>query len=532
MLDILIRNATIVDGTGRPGYPGDIAIVGDRVVDIGVLESAQAESVIDATGLVATPGFVDIHSHADYDLALLPTADSQVHQGVTTVVVGQCGCTPTPLLPGTRQTVLDFEWEGYDMPWERLTTFGSHLSYLREIGVSVNAVSLVGQGTIRAGVMGYRASAATLQEITRMQAEASKAMDEGAIGISTGLLYIPGAYASTEEVIDVTRPAGARRGYYFSHSREEGGALLSSIAETVRIGRETGASIQYSHFKAIGRRNWHLASEGLALIDRAHDEGLDITPDMYPYTAGSMGLSAMLPAWAQEGGKEAVLQRLADKGTRARMTEGMKTAGPATIVGWDEVLINGSPTNPSYEGRYVAELASDAGKDPFDWVFDALLEARLTISMVEFFISEENVRMELRYPHMMIGSDSEVGALEGPRATGKPHPRTFGTFPRVLGRYVREEHLLTLEQAIHKMTGLPATKLRWSDRGLLKKGYYADLVLLDPATVADRGTYEDPRHRPEGIHLVMVNGKPVVQDARHSGARPGMVLGMAGSPVY
>jgi N-acyl-D-amino-acid deacylase len=526
MLDILIQNGQVVDGSGALRYRADVAIEGDRIVEVGRLESAEAETVIDASGCVVTPGFVDMHSHADFTLPILPTADGLVHQGITTAVVGQCGLSLVPLLAETReQVVAMMESEETPLPWERWSTFDSYFNSLTQVGTSVNVVPLVGQGTVRSAVMGFSADPANEKQIARMQAEVVKAMDEGAIGVSTGLIYPPGSYASTEELIAVTRPAGERDGFYFSHIRGEGDTLLEAIAEAIRIGRETGAAVQISHFKAAGHDNWDKAPQALELIDQARAEGLDVTADMYPYLAGSTGLTAALPEWAQEGGKEAILKRLADPEARQKMTADMQSTGVFRIAEWDRVLISGSPKNRDYEGQYVADLAADADKSPHDWVFDTLVETGLDVSMVIFDMSEDNRRMELRHPAMMIGTDGVALATEGPLAKGVPHPRSYGTYPRVLSRYVREQGVISLEEAIWKMSGLPAHKLRWADRGLVKKGYKADLVILDPDTVADQANYGAPHHYPVGIPHVIVNGKLVIHGNGHTQARPGRVLG-------
>jgi N-acyl-D-amino-acid deacylase len=386
---------------------------------------------------------------------------------------------------------------------------------------------------VRSAVMGFSADPANEAQMARMQAEIAKAMDEGAIGVSTGLIYPPGSYAFTEELIAVTRPAGGRNGFYFSHIRGEGDTLLEAVAEAIRIGGEIGAAVQISHFKAAGRDNWDKLAQALELIDQARAEGLDVTTDMYPYLAWSTSLAAMLPEWAQEGGKEAILQRLADAETRRKMTADMQSTGFFRITEWDKVLISSSPRNRGYEGRYVADLAAEAGKtsassvepSPYDWVFDVLLETELDVSMIAFMMSEDNRKMELRHSAMMIGTDGFGRATEGPLAKGLPHPRSYGTFPRVLGRYVREQGVISLEEAIWKMSGFPAQKLRWTDRGLVGKGYKADLVILDPDTVADRATYEAPHQYPLGIPHVIVNGKLVIHHGHHVQERPGSILG-------
>ena len=524
MLDLLIRNGWVVDGSGSGRFRADVAVEGDRITAVGRLEGAEARQIIDATGHVVTPGLVDMHSHADMTLPLLPTADSLLYQGITTVVVGQCGVTPAPLRDETRaQVVAMMQRDTLPLPFDCWSTFGRFLDYLRDIGVSANVVPLVGLSTVRSAVMGFSAQPPTAGQIARMQAEVSEAMDAGAVGVSTGLIYPPGSYARTAELVAVTRPAGERGGFYFSHVRGEGDTLLKAIAEAIHIGRETGAAVEISHYKAAGRDNWHKSSQGLALVNRARAEGLDVTADMYPYLAGGVALVAVLPEWAQEGGKDAILLRLADPATRGQMAQDMQTTGFFRIAEWDRVLL-ATEKMPDYEGRSVAELADTAGKSCPDWVFDTLLELDLDVSIVLFMMSEENRRQELRHPAMMIGTDAAGIAVGGPLARGLTHPRTYGTFPLVLGRYVRELGVLSLEEAVWKMTGLPAQKLRWPDRGLIREGYCADLVVLNPDTVADLATYRAPHHYPAGIPHVIVNGVSVIRDGVHTHARPGRIL--------
>ena len=525
MLDMLVQNGMVVDGSGAPGYRADVAIDGDRIVEVGVLDGAQAATVIDACAHVVTPGFVDMHSHTDFTLPVNPTADSLVHQGITTAVAGQCGASPAPLLEDTREQVIaTLTREDIPMPWDKWSTFGSYLEHLGHIGTSINVVPLVGQGMVRWAVMGLGADPPSDEQMARMQNEVVKAMESGASGVSTGLIYPPGCYASTEELIAFTQPCGDRNGFYFSHIRGESTTLLESVAEAIRIGRETGAAVQISHFKAARRANWSKAPQALALIDQARADGLDVTADMYSYPASSTGLSSLLPNWVHEGGKEGTLKRLADSETRSKIVVDMQSSGRLSSIEWDKVLISGCPINRGYEGHTVAELAAEVNKPPHEWVFDALLETQMGVSMIAFTMSEENRKLALRHPEMMIGTDGSGLATEGPLSKGLPHPRNYGTFPRVLGHYVREQGVISLEDAVRKMTGLPAQKLRWADRGLVRKGYRADLVVLDPDTVADRATYQAPHQYPVGIPHVIVNGKLVIHNSIHTKARPGSVL--------
>jgi len=525
MFDILIQNSLIIDGSGAEGYLADVAVKDGRILGIGHFDKAQARTLIDASGLVLTPGFVDMHSHADLTLPICPTADNLVHQGITTAVTGQCGFSPAPLFDETREAVIGMMGvEGSQMPWEKWDSFESHLAYLAEIGISINIAPLVAHGTIRGGVMGFRAGKANAEERENMRAEVVKAMESGAIGVSTGLIYPPGSFADTEELIDFTRPIAEFGGTYFSHIRGESATLLEAITEAIQIGREAGVAVQLSHFKAAGSDNWHKAIKALALIDQARAEGLDVTADMYPYLAGNTMLVSVLPQWAQEGGKEAILQNLRDSETHQKMSTAMLNSDFLRISDWGTVQISESPQNITYEGRTVADLATEADKSPHDWVFNALLETELDLGMIIFMMSEENRRLALRHPAMMVGTDAISMSVDGVLGTGKPHPRNYGAFPRVLAKYVREENLLSLEEAIHKMSGLPAKKLGWTDRGLIKEGYWADLVILNPETVKDTATYTSPHQYPEGILHVIVNGKLVVHGETHQGTRSGIFL--------
>jgi len=530
-LDILIKNATVVDGSGAPRYEADIVIAESRIIDIGPLPGAQAELVIDAAGYVVSPGFIDMHSHADLTLPFGPTAPSLLHQGITTAVVGQCGLSPAPLLDGTRPQVtatMD-AWVAQmgpklPIPWSEWSSFGGFLDYLRRIGISLNIVPLVGQGMIRSAVMGFAAGPANPAQICAMQGLVMRALEEGAFGISTGLIYPPGSYASTAELIEVTRPVGERGGFYFSHIRGEGETLLEAVSEAVRIGRESGAAIEVGHFKATGRANWSKLSEAIAILERARGEGLDVTADTYPYAAGSTTFLSLLPEWAQEGGRDATLQRLSDPATRRKMSDSMRTEGGHGDVDWQDIMIGSCPAKPQYQGHTVAQISAKLGRSAHDVVFDVLLESELEASMFTFQISPENIKVKLRHPAIMIGTDSFGFAAAGPMHQGIPHPRNYGVYPRLLGRYVREERVLSLEEAVWKASGFPARKLRLSDRGLLKKGYRADLVIFDPGAIIDRATFQDPHQYPAGIAYVIVNGQVVVHGNVHTGTRPGQVL--------
>jgi N-acyl-D-amino-acid deacylase len=524
MLDILIRGGTVIDGTGRPAWRADVAIAGDRIEAIDLLPDASAARVIDATGHVVAPGFVDMHSHADFVLPGLPTADSKVHQGFTLEVVGNCGASPAPLTPDRRQDVIDASALALPaLAWD-WTTFRSYLDGLRRQGVSINVAPLVGHGTVRLLVMGSGDGRPNAGQLRAMATEVRRAMEEGAVGFSTGLIYAPGVYADTDEIVELARAAGEAGGFYASHIRGEGDTLLPAVAEAIEVGRRAMVPVEISHLKASGRPNWPKMAEAIELIEAARAEGLDVTADMYPYPAGSTGLSTLVPSWAHVGGRESLLTRLADPADRAHIRAALDGPGIARDAGWDGIAISGCPARPAYEGQTLAEIAAGLGVPPAEATIEVLRQAKGDAEMILFMMSDENVALGLRRPWVMIGSDGEGRAARGPYGTGKPHPRNYGTCPRLLGHYVRDQGLLSLPEAIRKMTGLPAEKLGLRDRGHLEPGAFADVVVFDPATVADTATFSEPHRYPRGIPWVLVNGEPVVAGGQHTGSRPGRML--------
>jgi N-acyl-D-amino-acid deacylase len=523
VLDLLIKGGTVIDGSGAPPRPADVAIEGDRVRAVERLSDAGAGQVIDATGLAVAPGFIDMHSHADFVLPGLPTADSKVYQGFTLEVVGNCGASLAPLTPLRRQDVIDTALTVPPLRWD-WTSFGSYLDRLREAGTSLNVAALVGHGTVRIVAMGTGDARPDAAELQAMQGEVRRAMEEGAVGLSTGLIYPPGVIADTEEIVALARTAAEAGGFYASHVRGEGDTLLAAISEAIEVGRRAGLPVQISHLKASGRANWPKMAEAITLIERARATGLDVTADMYPYPAGSTGLTALLPTWAHAGGRDALVARLSDPAGRARIREALDGAGLAADAGWHSIMISGCPAAPRYEGRTIADIAAERHQPESEAVIDILREVEAGADMILFMMSEDNVALGLRQPWVMIGSDGEGRATDGPYATGKPHPRNYGTCPRFLGHYVRERGLVALEEAIRKMTSLPAAKLRLRDRGVLRPGALADVVVFDPATVSDTATFTDPHRYPRGIPWVLVNGRPVVAEGRHTGSRPGRVL--------
>jgi N-acyl-D-amino-acid deacylase len=494
------------------------------------MRAGHPTSTLDASGLVVAPGFIDVHSHADFTLPLQPTADSLVHQGITTAVIGNCGTSPSPLLDETRESVVRaMQSADRPIPWERWSTFRSYIKFLDATGTSLNVTPLVGLGTIRAGVMGYANRQPSPAELRLMQGEVDKALQSGAFGASSGLIYPPGMYSSTEELVSVVRAVGQAGGLYTSHIRNEGARLMDAVTEAIRIGEETGASVQISHLKAMGRENWDSFPRALRIIEQASAEGIDVHADVYPYLATSTQLSAMLPEWAQEGGRGKTLERLGDSDARKRMARAMQQQGLSRHADWDRVLISRSPRETAYEGHSVSELARQDGIPPTEWVFDALRRTHVDIGMIDFCISERNLRLALAHPLSMVGTDGSGLCVEGVLSSGLPHPRSYGTYPRVLSRFVRDQNILSLEEAVHKMTGLPARKLRLDTRGTIKEGSCADIVVFDPKKIVDQATYTSPHQYPEGIIHVLVNGQFVIRNGVHTGARPGVSLRRASS---
>lgn len=526
MLDVLIRSGNVIDGTGTVQNKTDIGIQGERIVEIGNLTDTQAAQTIDATNLVVCPGFIDMHSHADFTLPGLPTADSKIHQGITFELVGNCGSSTAPLNDEMRQEAIENTLLGGDagLTWE-WDTFTSYLDTLRRIGTSVNVGALVGHGTVRTLAMGMVDSEPTPGQMEIMQTEVKLAMEAGAFGISTGLIYPPNVYAKTAEIISLARIAANYGGIYTSHIRGEGDTVLDAIDEAIRVGREANIPVQISHLKAEYRPNWPKMKENLARIEKARSEGLDVNADMYPYTACNTGLTSLLPDWAHVGGRNELMKRLIADGDRARMRSEMSSIATRDAPGyWERTFISFCAQKPEYEGHHIQEIADGMGKLPEDTVMDILLAVSGAAEMIQFLMCEENVEMGLKYAQVMIGTDGEGRAAEGLLSSGKPHPRNFGTFPRVLGYYTREKKILPLEETIRKMTSLPAAKLHLKDRGTLKKGNYADITIFDPLNVVDKSTFTHPQQYPEGIIHVMVNGKSVINNGVHTRVKPGKII--------
>lgn len=523
-VDLLIKGAEIVDGSGALGAPGDLAIAGHRIAAVGEVEGARAQRVIDAAGLAVAPGFVDIHSHSDYHYLLSPQAESQVMQGVTCEIIGNCGYAAAPIWgPWLEDRAREYKRiHGLDLDW---TTVAEYEARLRKIGVSVNYGVLMGHGTLRGSAMGGADRPATSEELSAMLDAARRGMREGALGLSTGLVYAPGCFADREEVAAIARAVREEGGILTSHMRSEGDGLLEAIEEIVGIAETAQIPLQISHLKTMHPRNWGKKARMFELIEEARGRGVDVTSDRYPYTAANTGLAQVLPRWALEGSKDEQAARLGDRAARDRLREEIlaQTPGPER---WDSIMISevSLEKNRRYEGLRVSQAAALAGADPVKFILDLLHEERNNVDAIYFAMSEENLRDILRKPYVMIGSDAGCRAHYGPLSKGRPHPRGFGTFARVLGHYVREEKLFDLPTAVRKMTWDPCRRLGLTDRGLLRPGFAADLVVFDPARVTDTATYEDPIRYPQGVEMVLVNGVVTVEAGQHTGARAGCMV--------
>ena len=489
--DLLIRGGEVYDGGGAAAVRADVGVTGDRIADIGDLTDADATLVIDAAGLAVTPGFIDVHAHDDAAVLVDPEMRCKTLQGVTTDVVGNCGLGIAPHAPGLMSFLAWTPGLEAHVPW---AGYQGYMDRLDDAPPALNVAVLVGQGTARAAVLGNAERAPDDDELRRMRAIVAEGIDAGCVGLSTGLIYEPGRYAATDEIVALAEVAGDAGAIYTTHMRNEADHLLEAVAEAIEIGERAGLPVEISHHKASGRANWGKVTESLALIDAARERGLRVTLDQYPYTAGSTSLYAVIQNGALDDG-----------------------AGGIGVVEPDAVTVASAAGHPEWDGRTLVEIGALLGTSPRD-AADAVVAATGGTALVVLeMMSEDDVRTVMRHPHTMIGSD-------GVPAPGKPHPRLWGTFPRVLGHYARTEGVLAFGDAVRRMTRLPAETFGLADRGVVRTGAFADLVVLDPTSVADVATYADPEQPPTGIAAVVVNGSIVARDGRHTGARPGRAL--------
>lgn len=524
MFDLIVQGGTVVDGSGAAGVRADVAVEAGRIADVGELSAAEARDRIDATNRVVCPGFIDMHTHSDLALLINPEAHSKVRQGVTTEVIGNCGTSPAPFDgPMAEQIKLKMsmtappEQVGWD--WRSM---GEYLARLERRGTALNVVALVGHVALRIAAMGFERRPPTDEEMARMEQLLAESLEGGAFGMSTGLMTPPSSFSDTEELVGLARVLHDHKALYFSHIRGEGNTLFRAAAEAIEIGERAGVSVEIAHHKAAFRPNWGRMPRVLQLSDWARERGVDVNFDVYPYTAGSAGLTQVIPDWAHAGGVDALLGRLRDPVQRERIRADIVAFGRE----WDRTYVSTVPgeANKQYEGRHLADVAEARGIDPIDTLFTLLLEESGRVGMLHHIMDPADVDAVIAHPLCMIGSDGSSLRPDGPLGHGRPHPRSYGTFPRVLQEYVRERGVLRLEQAIHKMTGQAAEKLDLRDRGLLRPGLQADLVVFDSDTVREVSGYGDPHRYPEGIELVMVNGEVVVHNGEHTGRLAGHVL--------
>jgi len=531
----MIKGGRIINGAGNPWFYGDIAVKGGKITAVGRLDDVDASNVIDAKGMVVTPGFVDPHSHSDGLTLFYREMESPVMQGITTIVGGQCGGSPAPINPEMREE-LEAEFSKMLPPGVELklnwTTFDDYLTLEEEDGLGANMAHLVGHGAIRVAAMGQEARAPTSEELEKMKSLTAEAMKAGAYGISSGLIYPPGIFAKTDELIEVAKVAAEYGGVYGTHIRGEGNALIVSLEEAITIGEKAGIPVQISHHKAAAKSVWGKSVETLTILEEARAKGVDITVDQYPYRAGATSLATCLPPWAHDGGMSDLLKRLRDPELRDKMKRDIDDGIPgwenfAGELGWSNVMVSSvnSEGGKVYEGKNLEEIREMRGDpDAHTSLFDVILEEEGAVGMIIFAMKEEDVRRIMKHPLQMVGTDSSASATEGYMSRGKPHPRGYGTYPKILGRYVREHGVLRLEEAVRKMTSFPSQRFGILDRGLLMPGMWADIVVFDPEKVIDKATYQSPHQYPDGIEYVVVNGQVAVDQGTYTGVLAGRTL--------
>ncbi|HXM49682.1 MAG TPA: D-aminoacylase [Pyrinomonadaceae bacterium] len=527
--DLIIRNGRVVDGAGRPAFRADLAIKGDRIVRLGNLQGARAKRTIDAAGQVVAPGFIDMLGQSETYLLVDPRAMSKVMMGVTTEITGE-GESIAPINDRILKEQEDFNRRYHlTVDWR---TLGEYFNRLGKQGSGVNLGTFVGATQVREYVIGYDNRPPTPAELEQMKKLVAEAMKDGALGVSTSLQYVPARFARTDEIVELARVAHQYGGIYITHQRSEANAIDDSMKEVFEIARRANIPAEIWHFKTAYQKNWGRMPEMLRRIETARQQGLKITADVYPYVAGSTSLSACLPPWAIEGGTDRMVTRLKDPATRARLKQEITTDSKD----WENIYLgSGGPSGilissvvnsdlDSSQGKRLSQVATEQNKDPLDALFDFIIADHGQTGAIFFMMKESDMQAALKSPFVSICTDNGARAADGPLAGSKSHPRGWGTYPRILGRYVRDQHLLTLELAIHKMTGLPAGNLSLTNRGLIREGYFADITIFDPKTVIDRATFEEPNQYPVGINFVIVNGQIEVENGQRTPALAGRVL--------
>lgn len=529
----LIKNGQIIDGSGNPGYRGDILLSEGKIEKIAPSIECEGAQVIDACGLAVAPGFIDTHSHSDLQILVEPEVTPKVMQGITTEVLGQDGISMAPLpkeyISPWRKNLAGLDGDSDQIDW----TFETTEHYLNMIDAAkpgLNECYLVPHGNIRMEAMGLENRLPDEEELEKMRLITRREMEAGAVGLSTGLIYMPCAYSESKEIIEMCKVVAEYDGIFVIHQRSEADSILDSMEEVIRIGRESGVKIHYSHFKVCGKKNWDKVEKVIGLLEAAKAEGIRVSFDQYPYVAGSTMLGVILPPWVHDGGTDKVLERLADPALRRKMVYDIEHGIPGwdnfvEFAGLDQIYVTSVKTEKNKDaiGLSLTALGELRGKDPYEATFDLLCEEENAVGMVDFYGTEEHVIRFMKRPEMNACTDGLLG--------GKPHPRVYGAFPRILGKYVREEKALTLEEAVYKMTKKPAQTFRMTGRGELKEGYAADICIFNPDTVIDKGTFVEPIQYPQGIEYVIIGGEVTVEKGKHTGRRNGAVLRMKGKEV-
>src|ERR1041385_3318760 len=526
--DIIIRNGTVYDGSGGAPVKADVGIKADRIAAVGNLSGANAKSIVDAKGLAVAPGFINMLSHSETSWLVDDRSLSELREGVTTQIFGESSMGP--LSPEMKQRRAGLQGDlKFEIEW---TTLAEYLNYLQKRGISQNVASFIGAPTIREYVIGLEDKPSTPAQLDQMRELVRREMEAGALGITTALIYPPAFFAKTDELIELCKVAAKYKGKYTAHIRSEGAQLIEAVQETIRISREAGLPAEIYHLKASGEANWPKMDQVIRMIEDARKQGVKITADMYTYPAGGTGLDASLPPWVFDGGREAAYKRLRDPAIRKKIADEVRT--PTNE--WENLyLLSGSPDRillasfrndnlKPLTGKTLAEVARMRGKDPIETIMDLLLEDQSRIGTIYFLMSEDNVKKQIRQPWVSFGSDAASIAAEGVFLKSSTHPRTYGNFARLLGKYVREEKVISLPEAIRRLSSLPAANLGLNHRGLLQKDMFADVVIFDPQTIADRATFDKPHQYSVGVRDVFVNGVQVLKDGEHTGAKPGRAL--------
>jgi N-acyl-D-amino-acid deacylase len=526
--DVILRGGTIYDGNGGKPYVADVALRGDRIAKIGHLAGAKGKVEVEVKGLAVSPGFINMLSWSTDSLIEDGRGQSEIRQGVTLEVMGE-GMSMGPFNDAMKKEAVEQQGDiKYPITW---TTLGEYLEMLEKKGISPNVASFVGATTVRVHEVGYENRPPTPEELQRMRALVRQAMEDGALGVGSSLIYAPAFYAGTDELVALCEEASPYGGMYISHLRSEGNRLLEAVDELIDIARRAKVPAEIYHLKAAGRPNWGKLDQVIQRIEKARAEGVRITTDMYTYPAGATGLDAAMPPWVQEGGLKSWIERMKDPATRERLKKEMTTPTDE----WENLLFFAGAENTflvgfksdklkPLTGKSLAEIAKMRGKSPEETAMDMVIEDDSRVGTIYFLMSEDNIKSELRLPYMSFGSDAEAMAPEGPFLKSNPHPRAYGNFARVLGKYVRDEKVIPLEDAVHKLSALPAENLKIRERGRLQEGYYADVVVFDPAKVQDHATFEKPHQYSTGVLHVFVNGVQVLKDGEHTGATPGRVV--------